>query len=142
MDERTESFQSYEPDSYEWDYEEAHDRGPRVLWGRIISLFLFLLLAFLVGCLLLARQKVWLEVRLGAAAIFVDLVRRGSHVTTGRQLAAFGGERHQSPTDVDNGITTVVPAPRIADEPSAIGQPGAVRRNGDRPARRPLDFLQ
>ncbi|MGH2757374.1 MAG: LysM peptidoglycan-binding domain-containing protein [Actinomycetota bacterium] len=49
MDDRTESFESYEPDSYEWDYEEARDRGPKVLWGRIIALGLFLLMAFLVG---------------------------------------------------------------------------------------------
>ncbi|MGH3119250.1 MAG: LysM peptidoglycan-binding domain-containing protein [Gaiellales bacterium] len=49
MDDRTESFESYEPDSYEWDYEEARDRGPKVLWGRIIALALFLLAAFLVG---------------------------------------------------------------------------------------------
>jgi nucleoid-associated protein YgaU len=49
MDDRTESFEPYEPDSYEWDYEEARDRGPKVLWGRIIALGLFLLVAFLVG---------------------------------------------------------------------------------------------
>jgi nucleoid-associated protein YgaU len=49
MDDRTESFEAYEPDSYEWDYEEARDRGPKVLWGRIIALGLFLLVAFLVG---------------------------------------------------------------------------------------------
>jgi nucleoid-associated protein YgaU len=49
MDDRTESFERHEPDSYEWDYEEARDRGPKVFWGRIIALSLFLLAAFLVG---------------------------------------------------------------------------------------------
>jgi nucleoid-associated protein YgaU len=49
MDNRTETFEPHEPDSYEWDYEEARDRGPKVLWGRIISLGLFLLLAFSFG---------------------------------------------------------------------------------------------
>lgn len=49
MDERTESFEPIEPDSYEWDYEEARDRGPRVLWGRVVALGLFLIFAFLFG---------------------------------------------------------------------------------------------
>lgn len=49
MDEHTESFEPIEPDSYEWDYEEARDRGPRVLWGRVVALGLFLILAFLFG---------------------------------------------------------------------------------------------
>jgi nucleoid-associated protein YgaU len=49
MDDRTESFESYEPESYEWDYEEARDRPPRVLWGRIIALFILLAAAFWFG---------------------------------------------------------------------------------------------
>lgn len=49
MDDRTESFEHYEPESYEWDYEEARDRPPRVLWGRIVALFLLLLVAFWLG---------------------------------------------------------------------------------------------
>lgn len=49
MDDRTETLETYEPESYEWDYEEAADRGPRVLWGRIISLSILVLLAFLAG---------------------------------------------------------------------------------------------
>lgn len=49
MDDRTESFETYEPESYEWDYEEAEDRPPRVLWGRIVALVVFLLLAFWMG---------------------------------------------------------------------------------------------
>ena len=49
MDDRTESFETYEPESYEWDYEEAADRPPRVLWGRIVALIVFVLLAFWLG---------------------------------------------------------------------------------------------
>ena len=49
MDDRTESFETYEPESYEWDYEEAADRPPRVLWGRILALGVLLLLAFWLG---------------------------------------------------------------------------------------------
>lgn len=49
MDDRTETLDTYEPESYEWDYEEAADRGPRVLWGRIISLGILMLAAFFVG---------------------------------------------------------------------------------------------
>jgi len=49
MDDRTESFESYEPESYEWDYEEARDRPPRVLWGRIVALILLLAAAFWFG---------------------------------------------------------------------------------------------
>ncbi|MEA2451650.1 MAG: hypothetical protein QOG04_360 [Actinomycetota bacterium] len=49
MDDRTESFETYEPESYEWDYEEAADRPPRVLWGRIVALILFVILAFWLG---------------------------------------------------------------------------------------------
>ena len=49
MDDRTESFETYEPESYEWDYEEAADRPPRVLWGRIVALIFGVLLAFWLG---------------------------------------------------------------------------------------------
>jgi nucleoid-associated protein YgaU len=49
MDDRTESFETYEPESYEWDYEEAADRPPRVLWGRIIALAVLVLFAFVLG---------------------------------------------------------------------------------------------
>jgi nucleoid-associated protein YgaU len=49
MDERTESFETYEPESYEWDYEEAADRPPRVLWGRILALGVLVLVAFWLG---------------------------------------------------------------------------------------------
>ena len=49
MDDRTETLETYEPDSYEWDYEEAVDRPPRVLWGRIIMLGILMLLAFFGG---------------------------------------------------------------------------------------------
>ena len=49
MDDRTETLETYEPESYEWDYEEAVDRPPRVLWGRIVSLTLLMLVAFLFG---------------------------------------------------------------------------------------------
>ena len=49
MDDRTESFEPYEPESYEWDYEEARDRPPRVLWGRILALIVLLIAAFWFG---------------------------------------------------------------------------------------------
>lgn len=49
MDDRTESFETYEPESYEWDYEEAADRPPRVLWGRVLALGVLVLLAFWLG---------------------------------------------------------------------------------------------
>jgi nucleoid-associated protein YgaU len=49
MDDRTESFETYEPESYEWDYEEARDRPPRVLWGRILALIVLLAVAFWFG---------------------------------------------------------------------------------------------
>lgn len=47
MDEETRPFSSQEP-SYEWDYGDEPAR-PRVLWGRVVVLGLFLLLAFLFG---------------------------------------------------------------------------------------------
>lgn len=49
MDDRTESFETYKPESYEWDYEETRDRPPRVLWGRLIALIVLLFLAFWLG---------------------------------------------------------------------------------------------
>ena len=49
MDDRTETFDSQQPESYEWDYEEASDRPPRVLWGRVVALVVFLALAFWLG---------------------------------------------------------------------------------------------
>ena len=50
MDDRTKSFdETYEPESYEWDYEEAADRPPRVLWGRVLALIVLLFAAFWLG---------------------------------------------------------------------------------------------
>lgn len=70
MDDRTESFEpTYESDSYEWDYEEARDRGPRVLWGRIISLGLILLLAFLAGRWTTPQEDVVAELRQARAEL-------------------------------------------------------------------------
>ena len=52
-DYRTEPFGGHEgdqgPDSYEWDYEEEPERRSKVLWGRIVALLAFLVLAFLLG---------------------------------------------------------------------------------------------
>lgn len=49
MDDRTESLEPYEAASYEWDYEEAADRPPRVLWGRVLALIVLLAVAFWLG---------------------------------------------------------------------------------------------
>ena len=50
MDDRTKSFdETYQPESYEWDYEEAADRPPRVLWGRVLALIVLLFAAFWLG---------------------------------------------------------------------------------------------
>jgi nucleoid-associated protein YgaU len=49
VDDRTETFDPQQPESYEWDYEEAGDRPPRVLWGRVVALIVFLALAFWLG---------------------------------------------------------------------------------------------
>ncbi len=49
MDDETRPFTSSEP-AYEWDYDEdERGRQPRVLWGRVVVLFVFLLVAFLIG---------------------------------------------------------------------------------------------
>lgn len=48
-DRGTESFDAYEGDaSYEWDYDEE-PRKPKVLWGRVVALIAFLVLAFMLG---------------------------------------------------------------------------------------------
>jgi hypothetical protein len=47
----TEPFETYdEQTDYDWDY-DAEDRGPRpkILWGRVISLVIFVLIGFLIG---------------------------------------------------------------------------------------------
>jgi hypothetical protein len=50
MSERmTDSLDPYEPQpSYDWDYDEQ-ERRPKVLWGRVLALGAFLILAFLIG---------------------------------------------------------------------------------------------
>ena len=48
MDDETKPFTSSEP-SYEWDYDNEPGPQPKVLWGRVVVLFLFLLIAFLIG---------------------------------------------------------------------------------------------
>jgi LysM repeat protein len=52
--EGTEVIDPYEPPedpAYDWEYDDepADRRGPRVLWGRLVALGVFLLLAFLIG---------------------------------------------------------------------------------------------
>ncbi|MDQ3646245.1 MAG: LysM peptidoglycan-binding domain-containing protein [Actinomycetota bacterium] len=37
-----------DPSGYEWDYDDQ-PRKPKILWGRVVALGLFLLLAFLLG---------------------------------------------------------------------------------------------
>lgn len=50
MTDKTESLDPYEPQpSYEWDYEDEPSRRPKILWGRVLALAAFILLAFLVG---------------------------------------------------------------------------------------------
>ncbi|MGH2694537.1 MAG: LysM peptidoglycan-binding domain-containing protein [Actinomycetota bacterium] len=50
MPDRTESLDPYEPQpSYEWDYEDEPSRRPKILWGRVLALGAFIVLAFLVG---------------------------------------------------------------------------------------------
>jgi nucleoid-associated protein YgaU len=52
MRDMTEPLDPYEDQGdYDWDYDEADDRGPRpkILWGRVISMVVFMLIAFLVG---------------------------------------------------------------------------------------------
>lgn len=46
---RTEPVDSYEDESYDWDYDEEPRRGPKILWGRLLLLGVFLILAFLLG---------------------------------------------------------------------------------------------
>ena len=51
-DGRTEQFEPYQPEtSYDWDYEEEPPKrgAPKILWGRVIAVFVVLLLAFFLG---------------------------------------------------------------------------------------------
>ena len=52
MRDMTEPLDTYDDQGdYDWDYDESEDRGPRpkILWGRVISLVVFMLIAFLIG---------------------------------------------------------------------------------------------
>lgn len=49
MDDRTNTFEVDEPESYDWDYEEEQPRAPRVLWGRIMIFVLLMGIAFWFG---------------------------------------------------------------------------------------------
>lgn len=52
MRDMTEPLDQYDDQSdYDWDYDPDDDRSPRpkVLWGRVISLVVFVLIAFLLG---------------------------------------------------------------------------------------------
>jgi hypothetical protein len=52
MRDMTEPYETYDDQSdYDWDYDAPEDRGPRprVLWGRVISLVVFVLIAFFLG---------------------------------------------------------------------------------------------
>lgn len=41
-------YRTSEDESYDWDYEEE-SRGGRILWGRVLALAAFLVVAFFVG---------------------------------------------------------------------------------------------
>lgn len=52
MRDMTEPLDTYEDQGdYDWDYDDAEERGPRpkVLWGRVISMIVFMLIAFFIG---------------------------------------------------------------------------------------------
>src|SRR5688572_16139543 len=53
MRDMTEPYETYDDQSdYDWDdYDAPEDRGPRprVLWGRVISLVIFVLIGFFLG---------------------------------------------------------------------------------------------
>lgn len=96
MDDRTESFEPYEPESYEWDYEEARDRGPKVLWGRIIALALFLLVAFLLGRWSVPRDTAAAELREARAEL--EAADREISSLEERLAAESGAEATPTPT--------------------------------------------
>lgn len=51
-DGRTEPFEPYQPEtSYEWDYEDEPPKAgaPKILWGRVVTILVVVLLAFLLG---------------------------------------------------------------------------------------------
>jgi nucleoid-associated protein YgaU len=51
-DGRTEPFEPYQPEtSYDWDYEDEPAKGgaPKILWGRVVAIFVVLLAAFFIG---------------------------------------------------------------------------------------------
>lgn len=52
MRDMTEPLDTYDDQGdYDWDYDEVEDRGqrPKILWGRVISLVVFMLIAFFIG---------------------------------------------------------------------------------------------
>ena len=52
MRDMTEPLDTYDDQGdYDWDYDDVEDHGPRpkILWGRVISLVVFMLIAFLIG---------------------------------------------------------------------------------------------
>jgi hypothetical protein len=52
MRDMTEPLDTYDDQGdYDWDDDEVEDRGPRprILWGRVISLIVFMLIAFFIG---------------------------------------------------------------------------------------------
>jgi len=96
MDDRTESFEANEPESYEWDYEEARDRGPKVLWGRIIALGLFLLATFLLGRWSVPRDTAVAELRETRAEL--EAADREITSLEERLAAQSGTEAEPTPT--------------------------------------------
>ena len=47
MNDPTDAYERDEP--YEWDYEDAEDQRPRIMWGRLISLIVLVVASFLLG---------------------------------------------------------------------------------------------
>lgn len=118
MDDRTETFEPIEPDSYEWDYEEARDRGPRVLWGRIIALTLFLLLAFFAGRWSAPRDDAGDELREARAEL--EAADREIESLEERLAAAASTETEPTPTPT----TEETPATASGEEQTYIVKDG------------------
>jgi LysM repeat protein len=105
-----------DPD-YEWD-DEPRPRGPRILWGRVIALGVFLFLAFFIG------------LRLGRAtapdASQADVNRLNDKLVAAQQEIDSLQAQLASPSPT----ASETPSPTASESPAAEGQTYTVK-SGD-----------
>lgn len=126
MRDMTEQYDTYDDqDDYDWDYEDDRPPRPKVLWGRVISLSLFVAIAFLLGLMLSPAEDAATDAQV--EDLQSDVTRLETENEGLKQdvaeleaaLANTGGETDEEPGSEGE---TNDPGPELEPEEVTVGQ--------------------